>query len=327
LEEPTNRELNESGQPGTADQDFEEFEIAEAELIDAYVHNELSAEERQLVEKGLRRSPRLVERLHFARMLAEASSSAPAFVSPPVEPETVTDRAQAEPVEIPWWKGFFSASLVPQPAFRLALAVCVIFVLLGGVASIVGWMKLRNESNRLGRERAAVEQQRVELEKRLVEQQSSREQLTAELQKERQQREAAEKIIEDLKLQQNPNDQRNPSAISNFASILLFPSGTRGGGAKVLPVSPTTSEIRVDLSLEAAEYPSYRVVIEDSGRRVIAQQRARVRHTRSGPILSIRVPAQRFPQGDYQIHVSGLTSSGALDPVEDYVFRVTEKKE
>ena len=327
LEEPTNRKLNESDRPGTADQDFEEFEIAEAELIDAYVHNELSADEHKLVEKGLRNSPQLVGRLHFARMLAEASSSAPAFVSSPVELETVTDRAQAEPVKIPWWKGFFSASSVPQPAVRLALGVCVIFVLLGGVALIVGWMKLRDESNRLARERGAVEQQRLEMEKRLAEQQLSSEQLTAELQKERQQREAAERIIEDLKPRQKPNDQPNPSAISNFASILLFPSGTRGGGANVLPVSPATSEIRVDLSLEAVEYARYRVVIQNSAGKAIFQKSVRVRHTGSGPILSIRIPAQRFPQGDYQIYVSGLTSSGVLDPVEDYVFRVTEKKD
>ena len=76
MEVPTNRGLNESGQPGEADQDFEEIEIAEEELIDAYVHSELSADEHKLVEKGLRSSPQLVERLHFARMLARASSSA-----------------------------------------------------------------------------------------------------------------------------------------------------------------------------------------------------------------------------------------------------------
>ena len=327
MEVPTNRELNESDPPGGADQDFEEIEIAEEELIDAYVHNELSADEHKLVEKGLRNSPQLVERLHFARILVKASSSR-GFVSSSVgESETFADRAQAEPDKMPWWKNLFSASLAPRPAYRLALGVCVIFVLLGGVTLIVGWMKLRDESNRLVRERAAVEQQRLEIEKRLADQQLSGEQLAAELQKERQQREAAEKIIEDLTLRQKPNDQQNPPAISSFASILLFSGGTRGGGANVLPVSPATSEIRVDLSLEAVEYPSYRVVIQNSGGQVIVQQSVRVRHTGSAPVLSIRIPAQRLPQGDYQIQVSGLASSGVLDPVEDYVFRVTEKKE
>lgn len=326
MEESTNRELNDNGQPKRADQDFEDIEIAEEELIDAYVHNELAADERKLVEKGLRRSPQLVARLHFARMLVKASSSAREFVSPPVESEILTDRAQAEPVKIPWWKGFFSAPLVPRPAFRVALAVCVIFVLVGGVALIVGWMKLRDDSNRLARERAAVEQQRLELEKRLAAQQLSSEQLAAELQKERQQREAAERLFADLKLQQKPNDQSDPSAISNFASIVLLP-GTRGSAANVLPVSPAASEIRLGLSLESAEYRRYQVAIQDVLGKAIVQPIVRARHNRSGPILSIRVPARRLPKGDYQIHVSGVTSSGALEPVEDYVLRITEKKE
>lgn len=326
MEVPTNRELNVSDQPGGADQDFEEIEIAEEELIDAYVHNELSADEHKLVEKGLRNSPQLVERLHFARILAEASSSHGLVSSSVADSETLAARVQAEHEKIPWWKTFFG-SLGPQPAFRPVLGVWVIFVFLSGTPLIVGWMKLRNDSHRLALERTVVEEQRRELEQRLAEQQLSRDQLAAELQKERQQREAAEKIIEDLKLRQKPNEQSNRSSTSTFASILLFPGTTRGSGANVLPVSPAAPEIRLDLSLETAEHPRYRVVIEDSRRKEIFQQSITVRQTRSGPILSIRVSARRLPQGDYQIHVSGLTSSGALEPVEDYVLRVTDKKE
>ena len=65
----------ENGDP-PSDQDFEEIEIAEEELIDAYVGGELSLDEQKLLEKGLRASPHLVDRLHFARLLADAAGRA-----------------------------------------------------------------------------------------------------------------------------------------------------------------------------------------------------------------------------------------------------------
>ena len=59
----------ENGDPPS---EFEDIDIAEEELIDAYVRNQLSVDERKLIEKGLRTSPQLIDRLHFARLLAGA---------------------------------------------------------------------------------------------------------------------------------------------------------------------------------------------------------------------------------------------------------------
>ena len=321
MEEPTNRELNENAQAGKAEHDFEDFEIAEEELIDAYVRNELSAEDSKLVEKGLRTSPQLVARLHFARMLARASS-AQEFTFPTVaEPETFADHTQTEIEKRSWWKGFFSAAWVPQPAFRVALSFGLIFVLVGGVALIFGWIKLRDEANRLARERAAVEQQRQELEKRLAEQRSKEQ--PAPDQKLREPPEAPEKTLVDSKPPQRPRDQTSPP-ISNFAHILLIPTGSRGGESRVLTLSPAASGVRFDLSLETTDYSRYRVMITSATGKKITQQD--VERSPSSSTLSIRVPAKRFRQGDYQIRVSGLTSSGAFE-VENYVFRVIEKKD
>lgn len=324
MEELTNRERNENAQSGKVEHDFEDFEIAEEELIDAYVRHELSGEERKLVEKGLRTSPQLVARLHFSRMLARASSAREFTFTSVAEPETFADPSPAESEKPSWWKGFFSASWMPQPAFRVALSFALIFVLVGGAALIFGWMKLRNEADRLALERAAVEQQRQELEKRLAEQQS-KEQLAAD-QKVREQHEAPEKAPADLKLPQKTYDQPSPP-ISSSAYILLFPTGIRGGESHVLPVSPATSEIRLDLSLETMDYPRYRVVVTSATGKKIAQRDVRVGRSPSSSTLSIRIPARGMPQGDYPIKVSGFTSSGSLDLVQNYVLRIIEKKD
>lgn len=321
MKEPTNRELNENAQAGKAEHEFEDFEIAEEELIDAYVRNELSAEESNLVEKGLRTSPQLVARLHFARMLAKASSARKFTFTSVADAEPFADPAPPESEKLSWWKDFFSVSWVPQPAFRLAFSLGIIFVLLGGVALIFGWVKLRNEANRLAQERAAVEQQRQELEKRLAEQRS-KEQLAAD--PKREPPEAPEKTLADPKLQQKPKNQPRPP-IPNFAYISLVPTGLRGGESRVLTLSPAASEVRFDLSLETMDYSRYRVVITSATGKKIAQQD--VERSPASSTLSIRVPAKPFPQGDYQIRVSGRTSSGAFTLVENYVFRVVEKKD
>ena len=53
------------------DGEFEELEIAEEELVDRYVRNELSAEKNRQMKEVLKRHPRLQERVEFARLLAK----------------------------------------------------------------------------------------------------------------------------------------------------------------------------------------------------------------------------------------------------------------
>src|SRR3982074_150334 len=101
--------------------DFEEIEIAEEELIEAYVQGELSLDERRLLEKGLRSSPELVERLHFARLLADTADRTAVA-------EAVSDRPldPFPPARKTWWP--FGLRLGPRPAFQMAFAACALII-------------------------------------------------------------------------------------------------------------------------------------------------------------------------------------------------------
>ncbi|MDX6444291.1 MAG: hypothetical protein QOH71_1365 [Blastocatellia bacterium] len=317
---PTNREANEINHLPADDREFEELEIAEEELIDAYLRDELSDDERKLVEKGLRSSSRLVERFHFAKMLAQAASSVPQNQTSGSAAEFEASLAQHDPkrVKPPWWKAFLGFSFVQLPAFRIALGACVLLVLIGSAALFAGWMKLRSETQRLDSERVALDKQRQELEKTSAEQQSKSEQLSAELQKERQ-REQDQKLIEALKRSQKQNDQSNsPAPI--VASLLLLPGSTRdssGGNELIVPSGAST--VRLKLGLEANDYSSYGAVIKNAqGVKVFQRNRLKAR---SGK-LTVQVPAQRLPPGDYTVHVSGVTSARVVESVHDYAFRV-----
>jgi len=323
---PTSSDTNSMRDLPPTDGEFEELAIAEEELIDAYLRNELSADERKLFENALQGSSELRERLHFARLLGKEVSMTP-------QPQTVVSQIQGpsrqSDVEfrgLRKWRHFFGASFMPQPAFRLALGTCVVLILLGGAALLAGWMNLRRESQRLAAERISFEQERQALEKRVAEQQSSSEQLTAEMMKERQQLEEDRKGFEELRRVQiagEKSQSQTPAGI--IATLLITPGLMRGpGGPAELLVAPGTSKIKLELGLEAVEYTKYRAVIKDARGGVIA--RSNLRASRTQKFLTLQLPAARFPAGDYILHLSGLTSVGAVEPVSDYPFRIRSKK-
>ena len=319
MEAPTNR----AGRGNfLGDHDLEEIEIAEEDLIDAYVRGELSLNERKLVEKGLRSSPRLVERLHFARMLAYAAARVP-------ESETSSsslDNDYPTPRK-PWWQVPFGLTFVQGPAFQLILAACALMFVIGTAGLLAGLMKVRGDSQRLASERAALEQQRRALEKRSAEQQSRSDQLTAELAKEKQQQEQDRKLIEELRRSQNEQSNlRRPTA--TLASFFLLPGLTRDvRGGNELNVAPGAAKIRLKLGLEANDYTNYRAVIKNpQGSEIFHQSELKPRASRLGKLVAVQLPARRLPPGDYTLSLSGVTSSGAAEPVGDYAFRITTKE-
>src|SRR6185295_1727850 len=87
----------------STDAQFEELEIAEDELIDSYVRGELSKGERQAFEQSLLCSPRLMERLEFAQVMAHRLASSSAEVSPKVPIAS----KKSQDVSEGWWNRLF----------------------------------------------------------------------------------------------------------------------------------------------------------------------------------------------------------------------------
>src|SRR6185295_2525142 len=96
-----------------------------------YVRGELSQSDRDRFEQTLAGSPRLTERVEFARVFADTLRTAKS-------PAVVTEKAN-------WWSWFSSASY----SSRLAFASSVLLVLVAGGVLLVGWLQLRAESRRL----------------------------------------------------------------------------------------------------------------------------------------------------------------------------------
>lgn len=306
------------------DASFEELEIAEDELVDAYVREELSAEERQKFRSRLMTSPRIVERVNFARAFA-AKPPVPLPQVREVDPEIESTNDQRAPKPKPgWWEKYF----VSQPAFRTAVAFGVVLVVLGGAALFVA-LQRRTESIRLASEREAVQQQKDQLTKQSTEQQAKIEQLTAELQREREELAAVRRQMEDQQRNQRPAERT--SSLGSIVPLFLFPGGSRSvdeGGTSELPLRPDSTTALLKLGLEHNQYARYSVTVKRPGASVaFSQTGIRPRKTRDGDVLYVYIPAQKLPAGDYTASVDGTSASGQSERIRSYRFRVLKKTE
>lgn len=299
------------------DAKFAELEVLEDELIDYYVAGELSPDQRRQFETQLRKSPRLVERVHFARALAEKVATLSLQPQAALGPAVLVSPS-IPPPKARWWE-VFSAT----PAFRMALAACLVLLLLGGAALLAGWLRLRGESERLNSERAALQQKQAELARQLSVQQARGEQQSAELQREREERAEDLKLIE--KLQRAAESKEQTSRLPGLTAFaFLTPGSLRSAGAEPaqLTIRPQTRTARLELALEKNDYPAYEAAIKYY-ERVVFRQRRRAHVTRSGPQLLLSFASKLLQANrDYVVHVDGVTRSGELESVSDYQFRV-----
>jgi len=273
------------------DAEFEEIEIAEEELIDRYVRGELSTTDRAAFEQTIARSPRLMERVEFARLFAGKLRVAEAPVAAPA------------PKKANWWErlfGFSNASRGP----RLAFALSMLLVLIAGGVLLVGWWRLRAESRRLAAQQALLDQRERELN----------------------QQAAALKAL----VQPTPSEIPAPSPVPQettpqptaaFVFLTLSPGTTRStSGSSDIRIQPETSDVQLTLKLRDSDYSSYRVQINSPNRKnIFSKSGLKPRISKNAGTLMFRVPAKQLPQGDYYVTVFG---EPANETVDDYPFRV-----
>lgn len=310
------------------DQVFEELQIAEGEVIDAYVSERLPTQARLHLEQQLDKSPRLRERLAFARTFAGAIPDL-RLDQLPIAPKELPSTKLHAPVPQPvstallrWWKGLFKDSFERQPALTMVMAACVALVLLGGAAVVEQSVRLRRESQRLGDERAAIERQREELNRLSDEQNTKNERMASELKA--QQSRNAEELARLEELRQGPkekegsNQQKATTPI--MATLFLYAGSLRGeGGPEEVKIPPGASQLPLGIVLETADYRSYNVVIKDAQKKEVSRKPGL--RLRAGKTLFVRVPTTQLTPGNYTVDVSGVASSGAAH-LRTYQFRV-----
>lgn len=107
-----------------------------------------------------------------------------------------------------------------------------------------------------------------------------------------------------------------------FVALTLTPGAVRDTGElKKVTLSPDTSEVRVRLDLAAGGHRSYRAALRTAdGREVWSARGLRAAGTK---VVQVNIPARLLPPDDYEILLSGVTSSGETEELNSYYFRVS----
>jgi hypothetical protein len=285
------------------DKEFESLEIAEDELIDKYVREELSAEDTRRFKKLLV-SPGLSERVEVARLLVKQTAHAPQ--ADPVTPAIVP----VKPPHVGWWDRLFGPAAA-IPAFRPAFAMSLIFMLLTTAALVLVWTKLQSESQRLAQE------------------QQKREALREQVEQEQAAATAAEHERQIAELRKRPGSGFTVSTILNPSSISRGP-----GGRAIEDVRITRGATHVGLKLNVThgedEYISYNASVrkmdsDDSDKSLAAQNNLRPFSEGGKKYITFKVNATRLRAGTYNVDVQGVTASGEKADFDDYPFRVRSR--
>ena len=299
------------------DPEFEQFEVAEDELIERYVSDELAPEDAHRFEKLLI-SPRLSERVEVARLLAQRAAPPPPEEEPVETPKTLA--VTPAPPHVGWWERFFGpAAAVPR--FSPAFAMVLTFMLLTTVALIFVWSKLQTESQRLAQE----QQQRESLRKEIEDERARYRELQAQTQQEK---EAHEKRLEEFQRQLETLQRATPALV---LPVFLSPGGgSRGGAGNAeysvkVPHDVKSVGFNVNVTHGAADYSSYNALVRDiDSSKVIANRNGLKPISLQGrKYIKFNVNAKDLPPGSYNVHVDGITPAGTTDNFDDYPFHVS----
>ena len=127
---------------------YEELLIAEDELVDRYLRDELSAQEKEGFEGHFLRTPGRQQKLRFARELKKyvAAEAARQSHEEPAPGELTADKVEVIEPRPGKWR-LFSLLQIKSPVMGFALATAVLVILFGSA-----WVVVRNWSQRPQRE-------------------------------------------------------------------------------------------------------------------------------------------------------------------------------
>ena len=278
---------------------FHKLQVAEDELIDDYVRRNLSRADRDRFEQNFLCSAARRERVKSARAL-----------------QTFAD-THAAAARLTWWQRLWQAVRQDSPALRIAFAIALLVVIIGGSLVYLQIRNLRSGLHGLQAEQLAQRQREEELARLLAQQKEQNEALRLSLDRERSERGQLEQEVARLREQQTPP--------------ITFGLGL-GSGEPENPWQPETKVqvprgaevIKLELDLFKDEYAHYLIVLQDAQGKEI--WRGLLASTKAGTsrAVVVRLPARLFTTGTYRLTLSGTNDKSRYDVISEFSFTLSK---
>ena len=303
---------------------FQELTEIEEELIDDYVSGALSADRRAAFEKNFLRSSERRDKVKFAGAITERATlwnktQAPGKVSlePGVDQRTsdagASTRRQAKVLPLKRWH-------VPAWGQWVAIAAAVLFA----VVSAGLWLQI----SRLQRELSSLREQQVALKQSEAQSRNGAAELKTELSAEQQQSQALEDQVSQIeKLASLDTASRVVYGIR--VGIEYLTDGSKGAGirkTKTLEIPAKAQLVRLAVEFEKSEFQTFKATLRRADRSTVwTRGGLKARAAQTNQSITLAIPSDRLPAGDYDLVVSGVTSEGNTESVGRYALKVVRK--
>lgn len=306
-----------------ADDEFAEaLKAAEKDLVDNYVRGELTGPASERFQSYYLASPLRREKVDFAQafqgLAVKNAGAQAAEVSTENSGEAAAKRKRFR------WLSALTGFTVPRLAWQWGFAAAALALLIGGTWLVFENVRLRQQMTQTQARRDAIGQHEQELQKELNGQRSTNAKTEQELAR---LREETERLEEELKQdQKRAVKQQQPSSSGQVASFILAPPMRGIGQVPAVSIPARTEYVALQLDLESADYPTYRVLLRDQSNSQILWRSGRLKPgaKRDGKALSITFRAGLLKPQTYILRVSGVSANGTSEVVSDYPFKVVE---
>jgi len=123
--------------------------------------------------------------------------------------------------------------------------------------------------------------------------------------------------------------QLAPPGDGNEVSEVLTPSQIRGidqrptEGLKRVRLPPDATLVKLQMDLAIDEYSRYRAELYlAAGDEILIQSNLEAESVETARAVTLVLPADLLPPGDYFVRLSGVSASGEVEPLDRYDFRV-----
>ena len=279
--------------------------VVENDLVDAYVHGELSGQTLDRFNLYYLSSPRRQHKVRFAETFQGVHGRvATAGIEDAVKPSQTSTRRR-----------FFA---VPRLAMGWGLAAAAFLMLLTVGYLLLENVRLRNSITHAQAERAALQQREQELQGLLDQQKSDDAETVREL----------ERVRESLaQVEQQLGNIGDKSQISGIVSFVLSPQTRGAGHIPAIDLQRTTESVALQLVLESDDFPAYQVALQNPATNQIIWRSGKLKARSRGQskTVSVRLPASLLKPQNYSLELNGIPTTGAAEIISSYPLKVVLK--
>ncbi len=299
------------------------LDVAENELLDRYARGELAGDTLDKFKSHYLASPLRKDKAAFAETFQIYGEQ---YQGKPLKNAIF---AQAKPKQTS--AGFFSFfdSLKNKNRLRFGFAFAALLLMIAS-----GYLFLNNQSKNETAKQNAPSNVQIEQPKPIEENQSTN--ANNEIAAVNSTTESTSPLPANESPQKNSNarpartpEPEKPIAPQKtiVAAFLLSPSSRGDGELKSLSIPRETTEISMNLELEADEFPVYLIALADETGSINLWRSGKVKATGKGEVkhLNIRFPVKLLKSKIYWLVVSGVKTGAGDEIISNYPFRAVIK--